>query len=223
MTDHQDTWKKAQIETGHFGNKSEEVREIIREQQLREQETPEEIAAIREALVEGEKSSFSGRSVDEIWEEAKTRHESKHACYRLTGAADKDLQEIALYGIEQFGEHHADQYREWFNARFKDIAADPLRYQAVDHIRDGYRRSVCGSHLICYRVDPEEVVIVRILGSLVTRSALNDEMNMNSETRKDEMADTERKLIKERWQRFEETGETVSHETVLAWQASLDR
>ncbi len=215
---------KAQIETGHFGNKSKEVREFLREQQLREQETPEEIAAIREALVEGEKSSISDRSVDDIWEEAKARHTSQSMPgYRLTGAADKDLLEITLYGLEKFGEHHADQYRDRFNARFREIAADPLRYQAVEHIHDGYRRSVCGSHLICYRVDPEEVVIVRILGSLDPRSALNDEMNMSSETRKDEMADAERKLIKERWQRFEETGETVSHETVMAWQASLDR
>ena len=73
VTDRQDNWIKAQIESGHFGNESEVIRELIRERQTREQETPEEIAAIRAALTEGEQSGFSERSVDEIWEEAKAK------------------------------------------------------------------------------------------------------------------------------------------------------
>lgn len=79
VTDQQDGWIKAQVETGHFGNESEVVRELIRERQVREQETPAEIKAIRAALIEGEQSGFSDRSVDEIWEEARQRHKSKHA------------------------------------------------------------------------------------------------------------------------------------------------
>lgn len=79
VTDQQDSWIKAQIQSGHYGNESEVVRELIRERQLREQETPEQIAAIRAALIEGEKSGFSERSVDEIWEEAKAIHEGKVA------------------------------------------------------------------------------------------------------------------------------------------------
>jgi len=79
ITDQQDGWIKAQIKTGHFGNESEVVRELIRERQIREQETPAEIEAIRKALIEGEQSGFSDRSVDEIWEEARKRHKSKHA------------------------------------------------------------------------------------------------------------------------------------------------
>ena len=79
VTEQQNAWIKAQIESGHFGNESEVVRELIRERQIREQETPEEIAAIRAALTEGEKSGFSDRSVDEIWEEARKRHRAKHA------------------------------------------------------------------------------------------------------------------------------------------------
>jgi len=79
VTDQQDGWIKAQIETGHFGNESEVVRELIRERQIREQETPAEIEAIRAALIEGEQSGFSDRSVDEIWKEARERHRAKHA------------------------------------------------------------------------------------------------------------------------------------------------
>ena len=79
VTDQQDGWIKAQIETGHFGNESEVVRELIRERQIREQETPAEIEAIRAALIEGEQSGFSDRTVDEIWKEARERHRAKHA------------------------------------------------------------------------------------------------------------------------------------------------
>ena len=78
VTNRQDDWIKAQIATGHFGNESEVVRELIRERQVREQETPAEIEAIRAALIEGEQSGFTHSSVDEIWEEARKRHRKKH-------------------------------------------------------------------------------------------------------------------------------------------------
>ncbi|MGB5256787.1 MAG: type II toxin-antitoxin system ParD family antitoxin [Woeseiaceae bacterium] len=78
VTDQQDRWIKAQIKTGHYGNESEVVRELIRERQLRDQETPAEIEAIRAALIEGEESGFSDQSVDEIWEDARQRHRAKH-------------------------------------------------------------------------------------------------------------------------------------------------
>lgn len=78
ITGQQDSWIKAQIKTGHYGNESEVVRELIRERQLRDQETPAEIEAIRAALIEGEESGFSDRSVNEIWEDARQRHRAKH-------------------------------------------------------------------------------------------------------------------------------------------------
>ena len=78
VTGQQASWIKAQIKTGHYGNESEVVCELIRERQLREQETPAEIEAIRAALVEGEESGFSDRSVDEIWKDARQRHRTKH-------------------------------------------------------------------------------------------------------------------------------------------------
>ena len=69
VTEQQDSWIKAQLRTGHFGNESE----LIRERQMREQETPAQIEAIRAALIEGEQSGFTDRSVDEIWEDARRR------------------------------------------------------------------------------------------------------------------------------------------------------
>ena len=66
VTDQQDRWIKAQIQSGHFGNESEVVRELIRERQTREQETQADIEAIRFALIEGERSGLSKRTPDQI-------------------------------------------------------------------------------------------------------------------------------------------------------------
>ncbi len=52
LTEQQNTWVKGQIESGHFGNDSEYIRELIR----RDQQSKEHLAALRQALVEGENS-----------------------------------------------------------------------------------------------------------------------------------------------------------------------
>jgi antitoxin ParD1/3/4 len=62
VTDQQDRWIKAQIEMGHYGNESEVVRELIRERQLREQESNREIEAIRAKLIHAEESGFTEQS-----------------------------------------------------------------------------------------------------------------------------------------------------------------
>ncbi len=64
VTDQQDHWIKAQIEMGHYGNESEVVRELIRERQLREQESSIEI--IRRKLFEAEQSGFTHQTPEEI-------------------------------------------------------------------------------------------------------------------------------------------------------------
>ena len=73
VTPHQNDWIKAKLKTGHFGNESEIIRELIRERELSEQESLGEIEAIREALIKGEKSGFVNTSVEEIWEEARAQ------------------------------------------------------------------------------------------------------------------------------------------------------
>ncbi len=71
VTDQQNDWIKAQIEKGHYGNESEVVRDLIRERQLREQDSAEEIKAIRAKLIESEKSGFTDQSAEEILAEIK--------------------------------------------------------------------------------------------------------------------------------------------------------
>ena len=82
LTEQQDRWIKTQIATGRYGNESEIFRELIRERQAREQESPEEIEAINRALMAAEegirKSGHSEKSVDQIWKEARASFKAKH-------------------------------------------------------------------------------------------------------------------------------------------------
>lgn len=72
VTDQQDSWIKAQIEMGHYGNESEVLRELIRERQLREQETSREIEVIRAKLIKAEESGFVDQSPAELLKEIKS-------------------------------------------------------------------------------------------------------------------------------------------------------
>ena len=83
--------------------------------------------------------------------------------YRLSQAAVLDLTGIARYGDGHFGAARSNRYRDQLKQRFAVLAEHPLLYPGVDHIRKGYRRSVCGVHSIFYRVDGESVEIMRIL------------------------------------------------------------
>jgi antitoxin ParD1/3/4 len=52
VTDQQDAWIASQVSAGRFANDSELVRDLIR----REQERSVELEAVRQALIEGERS-----------------------------------------------------------------------------------------------------------------------------------------------------------------------
>jgi len=91
--------------------------------------------------------------------------EAEYPEYRLTTAAEQDLLQISLYGLQQFGPQQARVYYTRLVNRFEELAKTPELYQPVEHIRKGYRRSVCGAHSIYYRVHQDSVEIVRILGT----------------------------------------------------------
>jgi len=92
--------------------------------------------------------------------------------YRLAEAAKEDLIRIAQYGDENFGFKQSDQYRDQLEKRFSVLANTPLLFPAIDHIRQGYRRSVCGVHSIYYRIEGKSVVIIRVLGRENPETAL---------------------------------------------------
>jgi len=66
--------------------------------------------------------------------------------------------------VRRFGEAQADKYYLAFFDQFEQIAEQPYLYQAVGHIREGYRRCVCGVDSIYYRNKGNMVEIMSILG-----------------------------------------------------------
>ena len=52
LTEQQDRWVKGQIKSGHYGNDSEYIRDLIR----KDQNAQEKVANLRQALIEGENS-----------------------------------------------------------------------------------------------------------------------------------------------------------------------
>ena len=78
LTEQQDSWIKAQLEIGHFGNESELIRELIRERQMQEQQSPAEVKTTRAAVTQDEQNGHSKPSVDDIWEQARRFDRLQH-------------------------------------------------------------------------------------------------------------------------------------------------
>ena len=63
-------WVEAQIESGHYSNASDYVRDLIR----RDQEYQDKREILVKALIAGEKSGLSKRTIDDIWKDVKARN-----------------------------------------------------------------------------------------------------------------------------------------------------
>lgn len=63
VTEQQAEWLQSQITHGDYASDSEYLRDLIRKEQ---QKQNSKLEALRNALIEGEKSGMSNRSTDEI-------------------------------------------------------------------------------------------------------------------------------------------------------------
>ena len=86
------------------------------------------------------------------------------ADYKLSNVAQQDLIRIHHYSVERFGMLQADKYFNSFFAYFDLIAKQPFSFESVDFIKPGYRRCVCGTDSIYYRVNNDIVEIMSIIG-----------------------------------------------------------
>lgn len=84
--------------------------------------------------------------------------------YKLSEAAEADLIRIYHWGFQRYGQAQADQYFAAFFDHFEQLASQPLSYP-VTEIREGYRRSVCGSDSVYYRIRNGTVEILAIIGA----------------------------------------------------------
>lgn len=86
------------------------------------------------------------------------------AKYKFSLVAQEDLIRIHHYGVHRFGMKQADLYFDSFFLYFDLIAKQPYAFESVGYIRPGYRRCVCGSDTIYYRINEGLVEIMTIIG-----------------------------------------------------------
>ncbi|MDA3905956.1 MAG: type II toxin-antitoxin system RelE/ParE family toxin [Bacteroidales bacterium] len=96
------------------------------------------------------------------------------AKYRLSNTAKDDLIRIHHYGIKKFGITQADKYFYSFFEYFEIITQRPFSLESVDYIKKGYRRCVCGSDCIYFKVNTDIVEIMAIVGKQDLNNILND-------------------------------------------------
>ena len=72
LSEQQDAWVKARIDSGDYTNDSEYFRDMIR----RDQQESSELLTLKRAIQEGLGGGISKRSVREIWQEAERRHKA---------------------------------------------------------------------------------------------------------------------------------------------------
>ncbi|MBD8894211.1 type II toxin-antitoxin system RelE/ParE family toxin [Roseibium litorale] len=86
--------------------------------------------------------------------------------YRLevSTSAERDLATLYEYGFVHWGEDRADHYFEALIAHFDKLCENPFLYPAVDDIRPGYHRSICGIHSVYYKVSGTAVQVMAVIG-----------------------------------------------------------
>lgn len=81
----------------------------------------------------------------------------------LTKDAERDLIDIYLYGIEQFGQAQAERYAIALNSRIDFIAANPSMGSDYSAVREGLRRYEHVSHAVYFRPTPSGILVLRVL------------------------------------------------------------
>lgn len=94
--------------------------------------------------------------------------------YKLSNVAKEDLIRIHHYGVKIFGVTQADKYFDSLFEYFEIIAQRPFSFESIDYIKIGYRRCVCGSDSIYFKVNNDIVEIMAIVGRQDLNNVFSD-------------------------------------------------
>lgn len=83
--------------------------------------------------------------------------------YRLSPAAERDLEAIWIYTAQQWSLEQANCYTDRLTRAFTELAQSPKMAPACDPIRPGYRRHGVERHMIYFRITNYGIAIIRIL------------------------------------------------------------
>ncbi len=77
--------------------------------------------------------------------------------------AIQDLEEIWFYTFKNWSVEQADRYHSLIIKEIDFLLTKPNSGKIIDHIRKGYRSSQVKSHYIFYRLNSNELEVIRIL------------------------------------------------------------
>ena len=83
--------------------------------------------------------------------------------YRLSPAAERDLESIWQYTFTQWGVEQAHRYTDALIIALGTLADSPQTALTCDHIRIGYRARIIERHIIYFRVTTYGIAVIRIL------------------------------------------------------------
>ena len=84
--------------------------------------------------------------------------------YRLSKAAEQDLEEIYTYSFREFGERRADAYFQSLENCLEHLSVQPRLGVDASSLRKNYFRYVHQRHSIYFRQSSVGILIIRILG-----------------------------------------------------------
>lgn len=82
---------------------------------------------------------------------------------RLSAEAERDLISIWQYSADNWGEPQADRYLDLLDAAMRTLESNPDPGLDVGALKTGYRRIRAERHVVYYRREGDDVVIIRIL------------------------------------------------------------
>jgi toxin ParE1/3/4 len=83
--------------------------------------------------------------------------------YRLTPLARLDLEDIWRFSMARWGRDQANRYLAEIDAGLAKVALEPWIRRSCDDVRPGYHRLIIGAHVAFYRMNADQVDVVRIL------------------------------------------------------------
>lgn len=84
---------------------------------------------------------------------------------RFTRRAESDIVSIHHYTHETFGSSKWDIYEQGLRTALANLRSNPLLGADRSAVKANLRRLLFRSHVIYYRADPSEIVVLRILGA----------------------------------------------------------
>lgn len=94
--------------------------------------------------------------------------------YRLSEQAAEDVEYILLKGLLEFGQFQAMTYQNSLKRTFEMLVVMPKIGRASERGHDNELRFLHGSHVIYYRIEPDEIIIEAIEHGRTVRNPWGD-------------------------------------------------